>query len=422
MIWLCLVVSWMITRAWDQAKAQAASELRRGRDWAAGEFERRMAGGASGSPDDWWWWAHNSRKAWRAMKGPRAGASSRSAFPNSTPGRRMRSAAWEGAKRGAAEGAGRARARKHERRRANAAAGGSRSARAGRNAWRQARRAGSGAAGGAGYAYGWAGWQRRDPLGVCDNCQRTCTREALEPHVREGTGRTWLLCRKCTAELAPRPPAPPAGPQIDAPSPEKLTAGNPEEAAPSAHHGEDTPDPQPAEGGPAPVTVEAEVIAGHAPGGPAHVHDGTPAGETAAVSAPEPIALPGGTTASPAIEGTTEGNGMPGEIAVRGGNLPARGGDTHTYGAQRRGHLTDAQLLDELAYYIGQMKDHLTAKNAGPAQIRNVVAWAKRMETEAALQREASEEIDRHLANVARAHDRANGEGADTSYYEGIGA
>lgn len=114
---------------------------------------------------------------------------------------------------------------------------------------------------------------------------------------------------------------------------------------------------------------------------------------------------------------------MAGEIAVRDGSLPAaRSGDTHTYGAQRRGHMTDAQLLEELAYWLEEMKNNLTASNAGRTQIANVQAWARRMETEAALQREVSAEIDRHLANVAAAHDRHPDEGANTSYYAGMGA
>lgn len=420
MLWLCLVAAWMITRAWDQSKAQAGSEARRARDWAAGEFERRMADGASGTPNDWWWWAANGRKAWRAMKGARAGASSRSALPNSTPWRRMRSAAWEGAKRGASEGSYRHRMRKHERRRANAAAGGSRSQRGRRNAWRQARRAGEGAAGAAGFAWGWAGWQSREALGVCDRCQATCTRQALEPHVREG-GRTWLLCRDCAAKLVPQPPAEPAGKQLDAPA--DTAGGGPDALDPSG--------PGPGSADPAPASPHARPAAVDQPGSrPGETlaalssQETVPrAGADPAPAASSPIALPGGTTAGPAAPEITEGTDMAGELAVRDGNRPAvRAGDAHTYGAQRRGHQTDAQLLDELAYYVGEMQNNLTAANAGRTQIGNVQGWARRMEAEGILQREASAEVDRHLGGVAEAHDRHPGEGANSSYYAGMGA
>lgn len=114
------------------------------------------------------------------------------------------------------------------------------------------------------------------------------------------------------------------------------------------------------------------------------------------------------------------------ELAVQGGGaLPAvRTGDVTTYGGQQTGHLSDAQLLEALSYWLGEMRNDLTASNAGRTQIANVQAWAERMEAEAALQRAVSEEVGRHLGSVAAAVDSVGGpeEIANTSYYEGIGA
>jgi hypothetical protein len=194
-ILFCLVVAWMIVRAWDQARAQAGAEYRRARAEIARELGRRLdAGWASGPGASGWWWPAAGFRAWRAMRGPRSGSARAAALPGSTPLRRIMQAAWTGGVRGGTEGSDRARQRRAAHRAARAA-GTTRTRRAARTA-----------AAGAGDAAGrWWPWQAGPSAVVrmraCDDCGALCADTALQLAPREIDGHTefWLLCADCRA-------------------------------------------------------------------------------------------------------------------------------------------------------------------------------------------------------------------------------
>jgi hypothetical protein len=215
------MVSWVIVRAWEEARAQAGAEIRRARAEVAREIRRQMDGGwAAGPGASWWWWPAAGHRAWGAMRGPRPGSARPAALPGSTPLRRVMQAAWAGGVRGGAEGRDRARQRRDVRHAARAAG------------TTQSRRAARSAAAGAGYAAGrWWPWQSGPSAVVrmraCDDCGAACADTALKLAPREVGGHTefWLLCAACRADNeAAAPPADadarvPAASELPAPGP-----------------------------------------------------------------------------------------------------------------------------------------------------------------------------------------------------------
>jgi hypothetical protein len=229
-MWLfCFVVAYVIVRAWEQARAQAGAEWRRGCEHVRGEFERRMADGeAAGPQGNWWWWPAAARRAWRAMRGPRPG-SRNTALPGRSPWRRLAQAARAGAARGAAEGARRAAELRAARRARRAAPGPRRAPRAPG----AARRAAGGAGFAAGWVAGWARWRRWRPVqfvpvGACDNCGAVCALPSMAYQRVDVGGRTetWLLCTGCRTGNPDSAPAPPAATGAG-PAAAAVTAGHP---------------------------------------------------------------------------------------------------------------------------------------------------------------------------------------------------
>jgi hypothetical protein len=392
---LCFVIAHLIIRAWEQGRAQAGAEWRRGREHVAGEFARRMAAGEVSSPwYDPWWWAAAVRRAWRSMRGRREGSRG-TALPGRSPWRRIAQATRAGAARGAAEGAQRARDRQQARRAARADAGGGRTSRG-------ARRAAAGAGFAAGWAAGWAGWRRRRrvryvPVGVCDDCGAVCALSSMAYQRVDVGGRTetWLLCASCRTGEAPAPaPAPPAVPAAA-------------EAGPAITQGH-------ASDGPLAVGINGPVPA-HAsqppaaPGPDAAVTD-IPLGELAAGDSPTETSTDGGHVSTEL------------ELADGGGRLPARAGESHNYGAWARATASDAELLEQLGLCIEAMLSDLTAVSAGRTQVQNVTAWADRVNAEANLTRDAIDEMDRRYRPVIGAVADVGGpeEVSNTSYYREI--
>lgn len=407
MMLFCFILSYVIVKAWEQARAQAGAEARRAREHVRGQFENRMAAGAASTPwGDPWWWLAASRQAWRAGRGQRPGATHPASLPGSTPGHRIRQAAWEGAKRGAREGSARARQR-HDDRRA-----------AGRTAGQRTRRAAAGAAGaagdkagyGAGYTAGTAGGWRQDLFGVpaalCDDCLRLCARTALQwSDVRAGE-RTerWLLCPECRAGHSADHPHPEPEP-AEAPEPGETATVVPEPAVTAAERGaldaaEPGTDPS------SPSEPPGRAAAGPAPA--ALASDGTipmaPVASALATVTPQPQAageLTAGEPAEPGTPITGTGEDMS-ELAIPGstGNLPARPGEAYNYGAWRNAELSDAQLFDQLGLALDAMLGNLNSVNAGRTQVRNVSDWADRIRTEVTLTQEVVDEMERRYGPV----------------------
>lgn len=414
MMLFCLVLSYVIVKAWEQARAQAGAEVRRAREHVRGQFENRMTAGAASTPwGDPWWWLAAGRQAWRARRGQRPGAKRAASLPGSTPGQRIRQAAWEGAKRGAREGAARAR-QKHDGRRA-----------AGRTAGQRARRAAADAAGtagekagyGAGYAAGAAGGWRQDLFGVpaalCDDCLRLCAKTALRWADVQAGGRTerWLLCPECRAGHAPAGPRPEPEP-AEAPEPGEAATVVPEPAVTAGEPGAldaAKPGPEPsAASEPDPCRTRGPAVSGPgspdspAPGGSIPV---TPVAGALATVAPQPRAAGELTAGEPAEPGTAPITGTGedmSELAIPGsaGNLPARTGEAYNYGAWRNAELSDAQLFDQLGLALDAMLGNLNTVNAGRTQVRNVSDWADRIRTEVTLTQEVVEEMERRYGPV----------------------
>jgi hypothetical protein len=412
MMLFCLVVAYVIVRAWEQARAQAGAEWRRAREHVAGEFTRRMAAGeASGPLDDWWWWLAAGRRAWRSMRGRREGARG-TALPGNSPWRRIAQAAAAGAARGRAEGTRRAGERRRRRREARPAGGG-----------RTPRGTGRGA-GWAGFAAGWIAGQARwprwrrpvefMPVGVCDSCGAVCALPSMAYQRVDVGGRTetWLLCTQCRTEPAPEPASVPLAVQVAVQVNTAIGTGHASDgplavALQPAAVGGGTPETPPAPaGGPA---QPGQPLPAAGPGPDVIVTD-VPLGELAAGASP--------------TETSTDGGQMSNELELAdgGGRLPAAAGDAYSYGAWQRATATDAELLDQLGLALEAMLTDLTAASAGRTQVKNVADWADRVGVEAALTREAITEMDRRYRPVIAAVGDAGGteEVSNTSYYREI--
>jgi hypothetical protein len=408
MMLFCLVVAYVIVRAWEQARAQARAEVRRAREHVAGEFAARMAAGEASSPlENWWWWPAAARRAWRAMRGPRQGARN-TALPGRSPWRRVAQAAAAGATRGRVEGTRRARERRQRRREGRPAGGGRTPRGTGR------------AAGWAGFLAGWIAGQARwphwgrpefMPIGVCDGCGAVCALPSMAYQRVDAGGRTetWLLCAACRAEDAPEP----------APVPLVVQVAVQVNAAVNPGHASDGPLSLQADNGGITGADPVPVPAG-GPGQPAPA--GQPLDAAASAEAAAVTDVPHGAIAAGAspTETSTDGGHVSTELELAGGNrLPARPGEAYNYGSWQRATESDAELLDALGLALEAMLSDLTAVSAGRTQTRNVTAWADRVRAEADLTREAIDEMDRRYTPVVATVAAVGGpdETSNSSYY-----
>ena len=420
---LCFVVAHIIIRAWEQGRAQAGAEWRRGREHIAGEFARRMAAGEVSTPwDDPWWWAAAARRAWRSMRGRRQGSRG-TALPGSSPWRRISQAARAGAARGATEGARRARERRERRRAARVAAGGGRTSRA-------ARRAASGAGFAAGWAAGRARWRRWRPVefvpvGVCDDCGAVCALPSMAYQRVDVGGRTetWLLCAQCRTSPAPEPAPAPAAIQVPVQGTTTAVAaraGDDPLAVEPDHGGSAKADSVPTPGASA-AQAERSAVAERQLEDPALFETSpitdVPRGEVAAGASPTETSTE--RTGGPMTTGRVSTEL---DLADSGGRLPARPGEAYNYGAWQRATTSDAELLDQLGLCLEAMLSDLTAVSAGRSQVQNVTSWADRVRAEADLTRDAIEEMNRRYQPVIAAVSAAGGtdEVSNTSYYQDL--
>jgi len=348
-----------LTGGFDHARAQAAAELRRGRQVIADNtresVRRHLEEGANSSPlKSGWWWANAAVRSGRAlrrgMRGLRDGATGANTrvLPSAGPLHRIFDAAVAGAGSRARQAHTAARARRATHPGAKARA---RDAGRGFTAWQRHRR------------HTRAG--ETVPSGVCDNCGAVTAITALAPVFRGAA--EWLLCAGCRVIDAPDATGSPVLAAIPA-SPAAGQAGDAEDAG--IYDIEVTDPPQVT--GPAPSAVIEEM--------------GDPmAGEIVRRTA-QPVAALGAAALT-----------------------HAHSGGTLTHGRYNQALLSVARGLEVLTMCISGMRDRLSGADVSRDQFNLVTDWMAAVEAARGRIEEILGKVNTRLDGVVEATEAAGG-------------